>query len=109
MNIFVYYTAAAIAEIAGCFAFWSWLRLGKTVYWILPGTIALLIFPILLTRIEAIFAGRTFAAYGSVYIVASLIWLWLIEGATSRQMGYFRCNYLYSRSYDNFIRTETIV
>ena len=48
MNIFVYYTAAAIAEIAGCFAFWSWLRLGKTVYWILPGTIALLIFPILL-------------------------------------------------------------
>ena len=80
MNIFGYYTAAAIAEIAGCFAFWSWLRLGKTVYWILPGTIALLIFPILLTRIEAIFAGRTFAAYGSVYIVASLIWLWLIEG-----------------------------
>ena len=30
-------------------------------------------------RIEVIFAGRTFAAYGSVYIVVSLIWLWLVE------------------------------
>ena len=80
MTSFIYYIAAAVAEIAGCFAFWAWLRLGKSVYWILPGTIALLIFPILLTRIEAIFAGRTFAAYGGIYIVASLLWLWIIEG-----------------------------
>jgi small multidrug resistance family-3 protein len=34
----------------------------------------------LLTRVESIFAGRTFAAYGGVYIAASLLWLWLIEG-----------------------------
>jgi len=80
MNIFVYYTAAAIAEIAGCFAFWSWLRLGKTVYWILPGIISLIVFAVLLTRINSMFAGRTFAAYGGVYIVASLLWLWIIEG-----------------------------
>ena len=26
------------------------------------------------------FAGRTFAAYGGVYIAASLLWLWIIEG-----------------------------
>ena len=39
-----------------------------------------MIFVILLTRIESIFAGRTFAAYGGVYIAASLLWLWLIEG-----------------------------
>jgi len=37
-------------------------------------------FSYIATRIEVIFAGRTFAAYGSVYIVASLIWLWLIKG-----------------------------
>jgi small multidrug resistance family-3 protein len=24
------YIAAALAEIAGCFAFWAWLRLGKS-------------------------------------------------------------------------------
>jgi len=34
----------------------------------------------LLTRIEALFAGRTFAAYGGVYIAASMLWLWVIEG-----------------------------
>ena len=39
-----------------------------------------MVFAILLTRIEAIFAGRTFAAYGGVYIAASLLWLWIIEG-----------------------------
>jgi small multidrug resistance family-3 protein len=50
------------------------------VYWILPGIMSLVIFAVLLTRVESIFAGRTFAAYGGVYIAASLLWLWLIEG-----------------------------
>ena len=80
MTSFVFYFAAAVVEIGGCFAFWAWLRLGKSVYWILPGIMSLVIFAILLTRIESIFAGRTFAAYGGVYIAASLLWLWLIEG-----------------------------
>ena len=80
MKPFAIYFAAAVAEIAGCFSFWAWLRLGKTVYWILPGIISLTIFAILLTRIEADFAGRTFAAYGGVYIASSLLWLWVVEG-----------------------------
>ena len=50
------------------------------MYWILPGIMSLVIFAVLLTRVESIFAGRTFAAYGGVYITASLLWLWLIEG-----------------------------
>ena len=66
MTSFYFYTAAAVAEIGGCFAFWAWLRLGKSVYWILPGIVFLVVFAVLLTRIEIIFAGRTFAAYGSV-------------------------------------------
>ena len=66
MTSFYFYTAAAVAEIGGCFAFWAWLRLGKSVYWILPGIVSLVVFAVLLTRIEMIFAGRTFAAYGSV-------------------------------------------
>jgi small multidrug resistance family-3 protein len=80
MTSFAFYTAAAVAEIGGCFAFWAWLRLDKSVYWILPGIVSLVVFAILLTRIEAMFAGRTFAAYGGVYIAASLFWLWIIEG-----------------------------
>ncbi len=74
------YVAAALAEIAGCFAFWAWLRLDRSALWLAPGLVALALFAWLLTRIEADFAGRAYAAYGGVYIVASLAWLWAVEG-----------------------------
>ena len=79
MASIAFYIAAAVAEIAGCFAFWAWLRLGRSMVWIFPGIVSLVVFALLLTRIEALFAGRTFAAYGGIYIVASLLWLWIIE------------------------------
>lgn len=75
------YLAAAVGEIAGCFAFWAWLRLGRSPFWVVPGIVSLALFAFLLTRIDAAFAGRAYAAYGGVYIAASLFWLWLIEGA----------------------------
>ena len=62
------------------FAFWAWLRLGKSYLWAFPGTLSLIIFALLLTRIDAAFAGRTYAAYGGVYIAASFLWLWIVEG-----------------------------
>ena len=40
----------------------------------------LIVFAVILTRIDAAFAGRAYAAYGGVYIASSLVWLWLIEG-----------------------------
>ncbi len=80
MTPFVY-LAAAVAEIAGCFAFWAWLRLGRSPWWLLPGIASLALFAYLLTLVEAEHAGRAYAAYGGVYIVASILWLWTIEGA----------------------------
>jgi small multidrug resistance family-3 protein len=74
------FALAALAEIAGCFAFWAWLRLDRSPLWALPGTASLVIFAAMLTRIDADFAGRAYAAYGGVYILASLGWLWLVEG-----------------------------
>ncbi len=79
MSSALFYIAAAITEIAGCFAFWAWLRLDKSPLWVIPGTVSLILFALFLTRIDAVFAGRAFAAYGGVYIAASLGWLWLIE------------------------------
>ena len=76
----VAYIAAALAEIAGCFAFWAWLKLDKSAWWLLPGTAALALFAYLLTLIDAEHAGRAYAAYGGVYITAALFWLWIIEG-----------------------------
>ncbi len=81
MRSLAYYVAAAVAEIGGCFAFWAWLRLGRSALWALPGVLALVVFALLLTRIDALFAGRAYAAYGGIYIAASLVWLWAVEGA----------------------------
>ncbi|MEA1832696.1 YnfA family protein [Methylobacterium durans] len=80
MATLIAYAAAALAEIAGCFAFWAWLRLGRSAVWLAPGLCALALFAYLLTRVDAAAAGRTFAAYGGVYIAASILWLWLAEG-----------------------------
>lgn len=74
------YLAAALAEIAGCFAFWAWLRLDKPVWLVLPGLAALALFAWALTLAPVDAAGRAYAAYGGVYIACALIWLWAVEG-----------------------------
>jgi small multidrug resistance family-3 protein len=79
MSNFLWFGAAAVFEIAGCYAFWMWLRLGKESWWVIPGLISLTAFASLLTHVESAFAGRAYAAYGGVYIIASLAWLAVIE------------------------------
>ncbi|MFI0849491.1 YnfA family protein [Mesorhizobium sp. IMUNJ 23232] len=77
---YLIFAAAALAEIAGCFAFWAWWRLEKSPLWLAPGLLSLAVFAWLLTLVEADAAGRAYAAYGGIYIAASLCWLWLAEG-----------------------------
>ena len=79
MNSLLWYSLAALGEIAGCFAFWAWLRLGKSPLWTGPGIISLVIFAMALPRIDAAAAGRAYAAYGGVYILSSMLWLGLVE------------------------------
>lgn len=75
------YIGAALAEIAGCFAFWAWLRMDKSPNWLVPGMLSLALFAYLLTLVDSDAAGRAYAAYGGVYIVASIAWLWFVEGS----------------------------
>jgi small multidrug resistance family-3 protein len=77
---FMAFAGAAVAEIAGCFAFWAWLRLEKSPLWLLPGMASLALFAYLLTLVDAEHAGRSYAAYGGIYIASALVWLWLAEG-----------------------------
>jgi small multidrug resistance family-3 protein len=77
---FILFLIAALGEISGCYSFWAWLRLGKSIFWVIPGIFALIIFAISLTRVDADHAGRVYAAYGGIYIFSSLLWLWLFEG-----------------------------
>lgn len=73
---------AAIMEIAGCYSFWAWIRLEKSLLWILPGTIALWLFAAALTYIECEYAGIAYAAYGAIYIMSAIIWMWVVEKNT---------------------------
>lgn len=74
------FTLAAALEIAGCFAFWLWLRRSGPPGVAILGILSLVGFATMLTRIDAPFAGRAYAAYGGIYIAASLGWLWIVEG-----------------------------
>lgn len=80
MTTLLAYAGAALAEIAGCFAVWAWLRQGASAWWLLPGMASLAGFAWALAQVESDAAGRAFAAYGGVYIGASLLWLWAVEG-----------------------------
>jgi small multidrug resistance family-3 protein len=60
------FIGAALAEIAGCFAFWIWLREGKSILWLAPGVASLILFAYLLTLVPSDHAGRAYAAYGGI-------------------------------------------
>ena len=74
------FSLAACFEIAGCFAFWMWARRGGGPWVVLLGISSLVAFAFVLTRVDSAFAGRAYAAYGGIYIAASLLWLWAVEG-----------------------------
>ena len=76
---YVWFFLAALFEIAGCYGFWMWLRQGKSVVWVVPAVLSLAVFALLLTKVEAAYAGRAYAAYGGIYIVTSIAWLAVVE------------------------------
>lgn len=75
----LWFFVAAVFEIAGCYSFWMWYKLDKSMYWLIPGIASLALFAWILTLVEVAFAGRAYAAYGGIYIVMSLLWSALIE------------------------------
>lgn len=78
----VLFPMAALAEIAGCYAAWAVLRQGAHPAWLAAGLGALGLFAWLLTLVPTDAAGRAFAAYGGVYVVAALLWAVMMEGAS---------------------------
>lgn len=81
MTTIAWYGLEALGEIAGCFAVWAWLRLDRSPLWLIPAALCLAIFAWALTRVESDYAGRAFAAYGGVYVAASLVWMAVVERA----------------------------
>lgn len=78
LRIAVLFAFTAVAEIVGCYLPWLVLRQGKP-FWLLLPAASLALFAWLLTLHPAA-AGRTYAAYGGVYIAVALVWLRLVDG-----------------------------
>ncbi len=50
---YIIYAFAAVFEIADCFAFWAWLKLEKSIWWLAPGMVSLVLFAWLLTLVPS--------------------------------------------------------
>jgi small multidrug resistance family-3 protein len=75
------FAVTAVAEIAGCYLPYLWLRKAGSPWLLVPGALSLAAFAWLLSLHPSLGAGRTYAAYGGVYVAVALLWMWWIEGA----------------------------
>lgn len=73
------YFLAAVFEILGCYSFWMVFKLQKSPLWLIAGLFSLISFAYILTKVEMEFAGRAYAVYGGIYILSSLLWLYIFE------------------------------
>jgi small multidrug resistance family-3 protein len=78
MKTFLLFVVTALAEIAGCYLPYLWLRKGGSAWLLLPAAVSLALFAWLLT-LHPTASGRVYAAYGGVYVSAAILWLWLID------------------------------
>ena len=75
------FAVTAIAEIVGCYLPWLVLKQSKTAWLLLPAAVSLALFSWLLT-LHPTAAGRTYAAYGGMYIAVALLWLRFVDGVS---------------------------
>ena len=75
------FAVTAVAEIVGCYLPWLVLKQGRSAWLLIPAAASLALFAWLLT-LQPSAAGRTYAAYGGMYIAVALVWLWLVDGVT---------------------------
>jgi small multidrug resistance family-3 protein len=76
---FALFFAAAAFEIGGCYLVWLAMRQDQPLLW-LPAIAALGLFGYLLSLAGAESAGRAFAIYGGIYILASVVFMAGVEG-----------------------------
>jgi small multidrug resistance family-3 protein len=79
LKTIVLFLATAVAEIVGCYLHYLWLKQGKSIWLLVPADASLALFAWLLT-LHPSAAGRTYAAYGGVYVCVAVLWLWTVEG-----------------------------
>lgn len=76
---FLLFVVTAVAEIVGCYLPYLCLKQGRSAWLLVPAALSLALFAWLLT-LHPTAAGRTYAAYGGVYIAVAVVWLWRVDG-----------------------------
>ena len=79
IKTFLLFILTALAEIVGCFLPYLWLRKDGSIWLLVPAALSLAVFVWLLTLHPAA-SGRVYAAYGGVYVVTALAWLYFVDG-----------------------------
>lgn len=79
LRLVILFAVTALAEIVGCYLPWLVLKQDKPLFLLVPAAISLALFAWLLT-LHPTAAGRTYAAYGGMYIAVALVWLRLVDG-----------------------------
>ena len=74
----VLFFAAALMEIGGGYLVWQWIREKKGILVGLTGGIILFVYGIIPTLQPSHF-GRTYAAYGGIFIISSIIWGMIVD------------------------------
>ncbi len=74
------FIAAGLAEIGGGYLIWRWLREGAPIIFGVLGGIILVGYGVIPTLQRSDDFGRIYAAYGGVFVVASLLWGWGFNG-----------------------------
>lgn len=73
------FVVTAVAEILGCYLAYLWLRHGRSA-WLLAAAAASLALFAWLLALHPGPPGRTYAAYGAVYVATAVLWLALVDG-----------------------------
>ena len=79
-----FFIIAGFFEIGGGYIVWLWLREGKGFEFAILGAILLILYGIIPTFQPATF-GRTYAAYGGIFIALSVLWGWKIDNVVPDQ------------------------
>ena len=79
MKTTLLFIVTAIAEILGCYLPYRWLRKSGSPWLLLPAAASLALFAWLLS-LHPTAAGRVYAAYGGVYVLMAILWLWGVDG-----------------------------